>query len=100
MSKHTETPWEVGTSVNGVIQLVAPDGKCPVQVWDYPEAEANAKFIVNACNSHQALVEACKLAIKGMEADSKGLKPHTRSYAAHEAYKAVQQALALAEKEK
>ena len=61
MNKHTATPWawRGHADLNGLCHINA-ENKTIVQVWDFPEAEANAAFICRACNSHEALVEALK----------------------------------------
>jgi len=65
---HTATPWTLSrsfvgrdtsalktTTVVAGTTVVAECNKRPVQ-----EAEANARFIVRACNAHDALVAACR----------------------------------------
>lgn len=48
-----EGEWEVSDAVG---QVVCDNAKVPV-----PVDVANMQFIVTACNSHYALLEACKL---------------------------------------
>ena len=64
MSKHTPTPWHsFGPIIHHNGQHVAhvvnnerhPDGDT-----GSPEQRANAEFIVQACNSHDDLLAACK----------------------------------------
>jgi len=69
-TKHTAGPWEVLVGPEDrpccVVVSVRPTGQLPTVCdcgsGDVPKAEreANAAFIVQACNSHDALVEACK----------------------------------------
>lgn len=59
---HTPTPWMADgpmVSKAGTLICVAD---CEDLAKDMPdeEAEANAKFIVLACNSHDALLKSCK----------------------------------------
>lgn len=57
-TEHTPTPWEVNQWASG-IEISAPDQHYTVALLrDCNNAEANAAFIVTACNSHAALVEA------------------------------------------
>lgn len=68
---HTPTPWAVGRSLDGLPCVDAPtESSCTLEictVWGTEkdmivndECGANAAFIVRACNSHEALVEACQ----------------------------------------
>lgn len=62
MSKHTPGPWktERGTVHSGTIATVYGDGEW-WEIWSKSAgglAEANARFIVQACNSHDELLEA------------------------------------------
>lgn len=61
---HTPTPWQQGTSANrramdtiftdkGQVQICRVDTSCP----EDGENEANAAFIVKACNAHDELVK-------------------------------------------
>ena len=64
-AKHTPVPWKVQSALSnphlrivgdrGLIASIAGSG--PVVQKGF---EANAAFIVRACNSHGALLEACK----------------------------------------
>lgn len=71
---HTPTPWKVRTlperyggwcfiEAPEVVagQSVAGDYHREVMGDDYPEREGDAEFIVRACNSHDALVEALEI---------------------------------------
>ena len=66
--EHTALPWEIGKSYTDDIAIreLSPDNECVADVLCLSdgEQEANAEFIVRACNSYEALVEACKLAAK------------------------------------
>jgi len=59
-TEHTPTPWEIGISHTEEIAIRHPEGDCIATVCDLleGEAQANASFIVRACNSHDELV-AC-----------------------------------------
>lgn len=69
-AKHTPTPWKI--EFNSKCEIVAKEGT--IATLDLPMKrelgydgaclleEANASFIVKAVNSHEALVEALKLA--------------------------------------
>jgi len=61
MNIHTATPWTWGghADSNGLCHINSAY-RTIVQVWDFPEAEANAAFICRACNSHEALVKALR----------------------------------------
>lgn len=65
MAAHTPIPWETtGRFIRGSIRVgrhgtpdvcdVYVDGNAPA------EAQANAHFIVRACNNHEALLKAAK----------------------------------------
>jgi len=59
---HTKTPWLIST-VQGSpgIMIGGDDGSnvvCDMRLRS--SVEANAAFIVKACNAHDELVEACK----------------------------------------
>jgi hypothetical protein len=64
--KHTETPWTLG---KGTVRIRNAENVLVAECYTtgnsirYPgkeEREANAEFIVRACNSHAKLVEALK----------------------------------------
>ena len=69
MTQHTPTPWEIEPQTTTVVK---PDKtnripstiaivKDPNDNMHQTEiAKANAEFIVRACNSHDALLKACK----------------------------------------
>jgi hypothetical protein len=93
MTSHTKTPWELD-SIPGEIRcgkLRLAHIYCPAGSGDIQQA--NAAFIVQACNSFEALVEALTLAISTMDA----------SYAQHayadelEALQIIKQTLAKAQ---
>ena len=66
--KHTPGPW-VAQAIKGhnntlVYKRIVANGE-PIAfagVYKGHNAEANAEFIVRACNSHYDLLESCKLA--------------------------------------
>ena len=72
---HTATPWDVGASKTEVLEYNGGKGpfRLIAQAWQgdqitgagstgisQDEAEANAAFIVRACNAHDDLVKALK----------------------------------------
>jgi len=73
---HTPTPWEVWC---GTIQTKMVTGKpClsialmdrePGNGTEPVERDANAAYIVRACNSHEGLLEACRRALAVMDTD-------------------------------
>ncbi len=63
MTKHTPIPWEL--QVNGVAYNIVADRETRhhlillnMEYVDADEFEANAEFIVSACNSHADLLRA------------------------------------------
>ena len=94
--KHTPTPWITNDEL---VIAGKEDGvlicECNTDPHWEPSADgfANAEFIVKACNLHEELVEACKLAIAylntGAISNDKGLR-----IKAKQAYKTIEQALA------
>jgi hypothetical protein len=69
-TKHTATPWKaekrnvecqrtILSAAGGYLAIIGN----PWTPYD-DETEANAAFIVTACNSHDELLEACKEALK------------------------------------
>lgn len=95
---HTPTPWAY-TSGIGDYEIIYEEskgkqiGRIALLEWepDAQQAEENAEFIVKACNAHEALVEACKMAYDKAVSTSPLLFPSE--------IKALKDALALAEKE-
>lgn len=65
MEKHASTPWETEISPEKT-QVRAQNGYfiCDVQTHDKEEEEANAKFIVRACNNYEDLLKALKGLLK------------------------------------
>ena len=65
MSEHTELPWYVDDSVD--IRkcpdsfIATCNGHCNGRTLSFAQDEANAKYIVRACNSHKDLLEACNI---------------------------------------
>ncbi|MFA5382423.1 MAG: hypothetical protein WC356_04600 [Candidatus Micrarchaeia archaeon] len=69
MNKHTATPWKVSSVFvnNAPNETHITTGK-----WGQPsiavvDNEANAAYIVRCVNSHEALVEACKVSLENHE---------------------------------
>ncbi len=59
-TEHTKTPWKLEHSI------IVGEGNCIAGVFSDSkpgQCEANAKFILRACNSHNKLLEACKKAV-------------------------------------
>ncbi|PZQ44294.1 MAG: hypothetical protein DI551_10440 [Micavibrio aeruginosavorus] len=78
--KHTPTPYTLtkDKTADGDIMLVISSGTRVIwQAYDSPENEATAAFIVLACNSHQALVEALEEAQQITKFMYEQLLPHT-----------------------
>lgn len=68
VAAHTPTPYFVGENANGFVGLSIQfaDGRIAHICHDHDiddEARATAAFIVRACNSHAALVEALEQAL-------------------------------------
>ena len=60
---HTPTPWVIGPNNLDIRDGKHEDNIVSLKYQDHvscEQQEANAAFIVRACNSHDALVEACK----------------------------------------
>lgn len=62
--KHTPTPWEVNTLAGSPYSEGFSNDTlifdCRPSGLQYAEIEANAEFIVRACNSHDALIADMK----------------------------------------
>lgn len=64
---HTPTPWTISRAKGPHYQFIrirqvgTIDYHASVRI-NLPESEANASFIVRACNNYEELLEACKLA--------------------------------------
>lgn len=67
--EHTPGPWAIRDIPKGV-QVTPADNPyfviAGVSGFDTHEREANARFIVTACNAHDVLLDACKWAEKLM----------------------------------
>lgn len=63
IEQHTATPWQQDED-----WIVSGDGN-PVAAA-HMNAEANAAFIVRACNAHDDLVRALRHAVEAFEADN------------------------------
>jgi hypothetical protein len=82
-AKHTPTPWDWSV---GVIyarfeagEIIAATDGTPFAAMDGATQSANAAYIVRACNSHAALVEALKECADRLELHAK----HTEDLVAH-----------------
>lgn len=70
MTKHTPTPYKlvkhrkVGLEADEVFNTIEKNDGLPRQeiIARVPKVE-NAEFIVRACNSHEALIQACEDAL-------------------------------------
>jgi hypothetical protein len=61
MSPHSELPWSWNGRVSGNgLCHINSHTRTIVQVWDFPEAAANADLIVRAVNNHDALLASLK----------------------------------------
>jgi hypothetical protein len=88
-AQHTPGPWKVfGVRRNQYLAVIDSipdqDGKvianciCHVAMTN-PDAQANAEFIVRACNAHDDLLEACEQALICIEQDE---HTHGRNFGA------------------
>lgn len=99
-SKHTPTPY--AAEENRVFQVKCNMFRiaiCTSNIADYSEEAANAKFIAKACNSHDALLAACrKVQRYKKEAEAGRIDPDT----AHDYWESVMSYVdaAIAEAEK
>ncbi len=58
---HSKLPWKVGSRIRAAIMVdVVPGGEFKFRLAECfgEEAEANARFIVKACNERQGLIDA------------------------------------------
>ena len=63
MTKHTTIPWEVEKTELSLKRILAFSGKTPFGIAKDVN-EANARFIVTACNCHDDLLGALKEYVK------------------------------------
>lgn len=80
MAEHSKTPWHhdgypIWSADKQVVCLIA-DVDYFGHLRDVPNYEANAAFIVTACNSHAALLAACKAARNVIERLTNGKTLH------------------------
>lgn len=77
-AKHTPTPWvQEAEYISAMVPGGRPNGEIIVQCWptvsrlrhETPN-EANAAFIVRACNTHEELLDSLRLAIAAHEDSS------------------------------
>lgn len=80
MPNHTPTPWILGQdstvfSENFLcVAIGSPDSDVPIAIFQQgnPNAVADAEFVKRACNSHDALLAACKAALRDAQSSSAG----------------------------
>jgi hypothetical protein len=72
MSEHTPLPW---CAKEGMIYAENGDGKT-IATLNSPAVDADAEYIVRACNCHEELVEACKGLFEAMRESGKNLPIH------------------------
>ena len=69
--KHTPTPWKQGVNyperIIGEHEIVAFVNHPELDGKPNDREQANAEFIVRACNSHDELLEACKALVQNLE---------------------------------
>lgn len=69
MSAHTKGPWTTRKRIGGEIVIIPTDHERMPDSWIIAECryqandEANAAFIIRACNSHEAMLDALKQAV-------------------------------------
>jgi hypothetical protein len=66
-TKHTELPWTIHRLFSGLSIITSNNGdiaRLPFNLNNAAMMEANAAFIVRACNSFDDLLEACKAAAR------------------------------------
>ena len=78
-TEHTKTPWVLHRNIGkkSALGIVADDAPCIIatmgnqRAWP-KEAQANATFIVRACNHHEKLVNALRSVIE-LDTPSEGM---------------------------
>lgn len=74
---HTAGKWTAEKRANWIIRSAEKQIATVSFTDSEEEHEANARFIVTACNSHQELLEACKMAFEQKNASAHGQRtPH------------------------
>lgn len=72
MTEHTPLPWKIRTretpSIDTATWYIETDSALVAEVHSWVSSEANARFIVTACNSHADLLEACCNALGAYQA--------------------------------
>jgi len=99
--KHTSLPWSINTKALGLIESESAHRSCASassysdgSEAAHEENEANAAFIVKACNNHQKLLDA----MKGLVASiSGGEKPCGHDFTCVCAGDAAREAIKAAE---
>lgn len=108
MEKHTETPW-------GLVEFIERRKKVFHKVHDqngltiaelpnalissphHDRQRNNARFIVRACNSHAALLAACKSALAELEGIMPQWEPNDHTHSAWETIEELQSAIKAGE---
>jgi len=71
--KHTATPWDMFEKTKPYQRYVITRNDAPllsVEQFDGDNSQANAEYIIRACNSHEELLGAARAAIKVLTMDS------------------------------
>ena len=66
IKKHTPAPWHVDGNGCSIATKGGQIAKIRPVYMDRAQREANAEFIVRSVNSHEALIDACKDALKAL----------------------------------
>lgn len=72
MDKHMPTPWTVGAGPHGEVEIWGRMrmGQSPILAsMEHDPREANAAFIVRACNAHDELCQAVEAALNLVDGD-------------------------------
>ena len=80
---HTPGPWRYRMHEDGTATVSAPDGCAPAKVWDYPNADANARLIAQAPAMYALLRELSDIAGQAMTSASSHYAPWLKTI--HEA---------------
>ena len=67
--KHTILPWRVTRGSHAYPLEITSESRTIAQI-EHNNCEANAEFIVRACNSHYELLEACKRTVEMFDKNS------------------------------
>jgi hypothetical protein len=100
--KHTPTPWKFNPNRYskwvGEISGNTPDADYVVSVVQQDNWKANAELIVRAVNSHEALLEAAKIAEKLLREGTSRLSSHAFEGLRNSVVGELQEAISLAER--